>query len=88
MSNVTRVVTWRQRQKQKAVELLGGKCCKCGYDRCIAALEVHHINPEEKEFAFSVTGNTRSWSKVLAEINKCELLCANCHREHHYLSLV
>ncbi|AEW47723.1 putative HNH endonuclease 2 [Bacillus phage BCU4] len=65
---------------QKAIEYKGGKCSICGYDRCRWALEFHHINPEDKEFGIS-DGNTRSWDKVKVELDKCILLCANCHRE-------
>ena len=73
----------RKRIKEQAVEYLGGECQCCGYNKCIEALEFHHKNPEEKEFAISVTGNTRSWDKVKNELDKCMLLCSNCHREEH-----
>lgn len=68
--------------KLKAVNYLGGKCAICGYDNCIEALEFHHINPEEKEFAISGKFNI-SWEKLKHELDKCQLLCANCHRELH-----
>jgi len=68
--------------KLKAVNYLGGKCAVCGYDSCIEALEFHHINPEEKEFAISGKFNI-SWEKLKSELDKCQLLCANCHRELH-----
>jgi len=70
--------------KQKCVDYKGGKCSICGYDKCVAALDFHHINPKEKEFAFH--GLTASWKKAEKELNKCALLCANCHRELHYYS--
>lgn len=75
----------REVVKQKAVEYKGGKCEICGYDKCIDALEFHHINPEEKDFGISKKGYTRSWEKVKEEVDKCMLLCANCHREIHSL---
>ena len=60
---------------------------KCGYNKCLAAMEFHHRDPSEKEFAFSRYRNT-SWDKnkdtVLTELDKCDLLCANCHREQHW----
>lgn len=68
--------------KLKAVNYLGGKCAICGYDSCVEALEFHHINPEEKEFAISGKFNI-SWEKLKHELDKCQLLCANCHRELH-----
>lgn len=56
----------------------------CGYNKNIAALEFHHINPEEKEFEIDIRhfSNT-SLEKLKKEVNKCILLCANCHRELH-----
>lgn len=66
------------------INQLGGCCSKCGYKHNIAALEFHHVNPEEKEFQIDMRklSNT-SMDKLQKEINKCILLCANCHREEH-----
>ena len=61
----------------------GGKCAKCGYDKCQRALSFHHINPKEKDFDLSSKGLTRSWERIKKEIDKCVLLCANCHMEVH-----
>ena len=81
-SNYTNVKNFRSRLKERATYVLGEKCQICGYNKCIAALEFHHVNPEEKEITFS--GNTnRSWEITRKEIQKCTLLCANCHREAH-----
>ena len=66
-----------------AVEYKGGRCKTCGYDRCIDALEFHHINLSKKEFGISEKGYTRSWKKVMEELDKCIMVCANCHRELH-----
>lgn len=68
--------------KLKAIELLGGKCSLCGYDKCIDALEFHHKNPKEKDFKLE-SGNTTSWKQYQSEIKKCILLCSNCHKEIH-----
>jgi len=73
----------RNKTKLKAIKYLGNKCKLCGYNKCIQALEFHHINPNEKEFKPSNMG-TYKWDKVKIELNKCILLCANCHREIHY----
>lgn len=73
----------RDKTKELLVEYKGGKCEICGYDRCIGALEFHHINPEEKEFGIGQKGYTRSMEKNKAEADKCILVCANCHREIH-----
>jgi hypothetical protein len=72
---------WRAKQKQKAVDYLGGKCIRCNYHKCIAALEFHHRDPSTKLFGISDGGQTRSWNRVKVELDKCGLLCANCHRE-------
>jgi transcription elongation factor Elf1 len=55
----------------------------CNYEKCIQALEFHHISNEKKDFGISDKGYTRSWKKVKEEIDKCVLVCANCHRELH-----
>jgi 5-methylcytosine-specific restriction endonuclease McrA len=73
----------RKKVREMALELLGGRCVRCGYDRCIDALEIHHLESSEKDFGISAKGYTRSWTKIRAELRKCELLCANCHREAH-----
>jgi len=73
----------RKRLRTKAVGYKGGKCEICGYDKCVEALEFHHLDGHHKDFGISKKGYTRSWEKVKAEINKCSLICANCHRELH-----
>ncbi|MBI5465270.1 HNH endonuclease [Candidatus Gottesmanbacteria bacterium] len=70
----------RRRLKTLAIQYKGGKCQVCGYNRYQGALDLHHINGE-KEFGISDKGYTRSWKKVKAELDKCVLVCANCHRE-------
>jgi hypothetical protein len=81
--NTEAVVLRRQKIKLKAVEYKNGKCEICGYNKCVNAFEFHHRNPEEKDFAIGQRGHSRSWEKVKKEIDKCMLLCANCHREIH-----
>lgn len=65
------------------VEMKGGKCQVCGYDRCLIALDFHHIDETTKEFGLSQRDLTKSWVKIKAELSKCVLVCANCHREIH-----
>ena len=81
-SNYIHVKDFRVRIKERAVEYKGGKCIICGYCKCIKALEFHHINPKEKDFTLGANTNI-AWYKVKAEIEKCVLLCSNCHREVH-----
>lgn len=80
------VIRFRQRRKQELVYIMGGKCSLCGYDKCIAALDFHHTDPNNKKFQLS-SGNCRSWEEDIDEIKKCALLCSNCHREVHFYSL-
>ena len=61
----------------------GNKCIICGYNKCQRALNFHHIDPSKKEFDLSSRGLTRSWEKIKNEIEKCVLVCANCHAEIH-----
>lgn len=64
--------------KEITVTSHGGHCVICGYDRCIAALEFHHVIPGEKD--------TQVYRNV-SEADKCVLLCSNCHKEHHFRGL-
>ena len=66
-----------------ALEHLGKKCQVCGYSRCEAALDFHHLDENKKNFGLSQNGMTRSWDKTKEELEKCVLLCSNCHRELH-----
>jgi HNH endonuclease. len=54
----------------------------CGYSRCIKALEFHHRDPAEKDFAPGGS-YVLGWERIRQEFDKCILLCANCHREEH-----
>lgn len=76
-----RVSEWRRRVKRKLVAEAGGACLICGYERCIAALEFHHLDPGSKRFALSRQGVTRSFAEAQEEARKCVLLCSNCHAE-------
>lgn len=73
----------KQRVKQMAVEYLGGKCIRCGYNRCVYALDCHHKDKTTKSFNIS-GAHSRSWKAIKEELDKCVLLCANCHREVEY----
>jgi len=81
--SIKAVARRRKKIRTMAIEHLGGKCVKCGYNKYPEALEFHHRNPLEKEFNVSSKGHCRSWERVKKEIEKCDLLCANCHREIH-----
>jgi len=66
-----------------AIEYKGGRCILCGYDKCQEALEFHHTDSSQKDFGVSQDGLTRSWERVKNELDKCIMVCANCHRELH-----
>jgi transcriptional regulator with XRE-family HTH domain len=68
--------------KIKSVEYKGGECILCGYNKCIQALDFHHTNPSEKDFTISGNYNI-SWDRIKNELDKCILVCSNCHREIH-----
>ncbi len=81
-SNYIRTKTFRKRTKEKAVEYKGGKCVICEYNKCVSALEFHHLDPSKKDFTLSKNMCT-AWDKIKDELDKCILVCANCHREIH-----
>lgn len=81
--SVKNVIFWRQKVKLKLIEYKGGKCEECGYNKCPQSLQFHHINPKEKDF--NISGRTYSFEKMKSEVDKCKMLCANCHIEAHYL---
>lgn len=70
-------------KKRHLILYFGGVCARCGYSKCIAALEFHHRDRSKKDFSIS---SKIHWPmlKLIAEAQKCELLCANCHAEEHF----
>ena len=64
-----------------AIEYKGGICQLCGYSKYQGALDLHHMDSSRKNFGIADKGYTRSWEKVKAELDKCILVCATCHRE-------
>lgn len=75
--------------KQDLINHLGGCCSNCGYNKSIYALEFHHRNPSEKEFSIGVIMNRKGYlnveqlKKLMKEVDKCKVLCCNCHKELH-----
>jgi len=75
-------------RKIEMIEMKGGGCNNCGYNRNLAALEFHHINPKYKSFKLDMRKISNcTLEKLKEEFEKCELLCSNCHREHHNRNL-
>ena len=83
MGNAIDVSNYRRRRKSNLMRVLGNRCCLCGFDIIQDALEFHHIKPEEKEYGIAENGTCHDLEKDLAEIKKCVLVCANCHRLIH-----
>ena len=78
---------WQKRQrkerKAKLVEMLGGGCQVCGYNKCFACLDFHHRDRKTKKFSISMDGLLKKWDVLVSEVEKCDLLCHNCHGELH-----
>jgi hypothetical protein len=70
------------KRKKELVELKGGKCQQCGYGKCLRAMSFHHRDPSQKQFPLTMNLLwSKSWSDILAEVLKCDLLCIRCHTE-------
>ena len=79
-----RVKKWRRATKTRIVASMGGKCQCCEYNRCQDSLDLHHINPSDKEMGFgAIRANPKAWPTIVAELRKCVLVCRNCHGELH-----
>lgn len=84
-----RVKTWRRKTKERLVKAFGGQCAICGVDDSPCIMDFHHLVSEEKAFGLGgARGSVRSWEKIAEEAKKCVMLCANCHRRHHYENVI
>jgi hypothetical protein len=72
----------RKKLKRRLIYIMGDKCCICGYNKAITALEFHHKDPSQKDFTLGANTNI-GFDKANEEIKKCILVCSNCHREIH-----
>lgn len=67
--------------KRRAVKYKGGKCSRCGKTFPLACYDFHHTNPSNKAHSICrLISNMAKWSRIEAELDKCILVCANCHR--------
>lgn len=73
---------YAQLQKIAAIDYKGGKCFNCSYNKNQSCLEFHHKDPSKKDFTFG--GVNRSFESCKNELDKCIMLCVNCHREEHF----
>ena len=72
-------LNFKRRKKEEAIAIFGSKCQICGYNKCMGALDFHHLDPTTKKYTITrIMG--RKWENIVPELNKCVLLCANCHR--------
>lgn len=69
--------------KKKLLEMLGGKCSKCGYNKNYSGLCFHHLKDKSFQIDIRKCANTK-WEVLVSECNKCVVLCHNCHMEEHY----
>lgn len=72
----------RRQRKQKLADMLGGKCIKCGYNKCLKCLSFHHKDTQNKKFGICDNLLGR-WADLVDEVKKCDLLCVRCHGEEH-----
>ena len=70
-------------KKKKAVEYKGGKCVDCKGTFEYFLYDFHHIDPTTKEFQWDKL-RLYGWNRMKKELDKCIMVCANCHREIHY----
>lgn len=73
----------RRHTKMRAVSYFGGNCYGCDLAFMPQVFEFHHLDARDKDFGIATEGITRPWEKIVAELEKCVMLCANCHREVH-----
>lgn len=76
-----RVSKARRDLKSLLVAKLGGSCFQCGYQKSVWALQFHHRNSDEKEYEMGFLIRDRNKKLAMYEVEKCDLLCANCHAE-------
>jgi hypothetical protein len=76
------------KRKMYLIELRGSKCEICGYNRNLSVLEFHHIEKDSKESQLDQRKLSNSnMDFIMKEFEKCQVLCANCHRETHFPDL-
>ena len=74
----------RRKNKQRAIEYMGNKCCDCGGTFPACVYDFHHIDPTTKDRFTPSHLMQRDWEYIVLELAKCVMICANCHRIRHY----
>ena len=75
------------KNKIKAIEYKGGQCSICGYNKCYWSMHFHHTNPNTKEFNLNRMWR-KKWDNIVLELEKCILLCSNCHGEVEFTKYI
>jgi len=78
------IVEKRKRLKKEAVEYAGSRCADCGQSFPDCVYDFHHINDDKEGCVGTMTHNCRPWKVIQEELDKCVMLCANCHRMRHF----
>jgi len=73
--------TYRQNIRKTMKQLKINGCAVCGYDKHTGSLDFHHVNPKDKKFNITNRALQFKDDRIIDELNKCILLCCNCHRE-------
>ena len=82
--NSEAVKKWRRNAKARLIKAFGGSCSICGYCKCEEVMEFHHLDPSTKETSWGqIRGSIKSWDSIVDEMQKCVMLCSNCHKEVH-----
>jgi hypothetical protein len=74
----------RQNLKRRCIEYKGGMCEKCGYNKHPCAFDFHHIDKNTKDYDITKLIRNNNWKLIKKELDKCQLLCATCHREEEF----
>jgi hypothetical protein len=75
---------WRHQALKVLVDAMGGGCRVCGYNKCLSALDFHHVDRSTKEVTVSSLMVKKGWKNLVLEARKCVLVCCRCHREIHH----
>jgi len=80
--------SWRRKTKTRMVAAFGRKCCICNKEYPQEIFEFHHLDPDEKLFSIGSVKSI-SWDRLVRELRKCVMVCANCHRlvEYGYMTI-
>ena len=82
LCNKNRSAQFRREFKETCIDYLGGECWSCKGEFPVSVFDFHHLDPAQKDVEVSKL-TFKPWDEVVAELDKCALLCSNCHRQAH-----